>query len=117
LSAYRTINERPELFRTPRSRREAGIGEIDTKVPSAEFVALLRAELQREQTQEPGGFFLMLGGACLGGLGLWGLLVLLFSVATPNDDKAQAVEATSNALVRFFTDPSVTIVHPQEEAK
>jgi len=82
MSTYRTLNERPELWRTPRSRREAGIGEIDTRVPSAEFVALLKAELQREQKRKPGGFFVMLGLACAGGAGLWALLVILFSVVT-----------------------------------
>lgn len=81
MSTDRTLSERPELFRTPRSRKEAGmLGPIDTKVPSAEYVALLKAELEREQATEkaPFGFFGMLILAVLVGAACWAGLVMLF---------------------------------------
>lgn len=78
MSVYRTLSERPELWRTPRSRREANIGPIDTKQPSAEFLAILKAELERDQRPPCGwpGLLFWAGVVAFSG---WAFVSLVFS--------------------------------------
>lgn len=87
MSTYRTLRERPELYfsRTPRSRREAGIvGPLDTRIPSAEYVSLLRTRLdqpaplpEQDDDDAPFGVVGMLIGAFFAGLALWAFFLLV----------------------------------------
>lgn len=79
MSVYRTLSERPELWRTPRSRREANLhGPLDTKIPSAEFVELLKTELEREE-RPPCGWPGLLFWASVVAFSGWAFVTLVFS--------------------------------------
>jgi hypothetical protein len=72
MTTYRTYRQIAEMDAI---RRSDTLRQCP-RLPSAEFVEMSNAE------PTPGGFFLMLGLACVVGLGVWALLVILFSVVT-----------------------------------